>query len=57
MGIWNLKKLPPVDREDIQWKDKNTNPPTKPVMSTRNDSKLVMSTRNLGTKLEQRLRE
>ena len=30
-GIWILKWLLPVARQDSQWKDKDSNPPTKPL--------------------------
>jgi hypothetical protein len=34
LGIWNLKRTPPVDRQEPQWTDRDTNPPTK--LSTQN---------------------
>ena len=34
LGIWNLKKPPPVVRQEPWWNDKDTNPPTK--LSTQN---------------------
>jgi hypothetical protein len=37
-GIWILKWLLPVARQDSQWKDKDSNPPTKPL--TQNKSYL-----------------
>ena len=52
MGIWNLKRLSPVARQNFQWRDKDTNSPTK-FLSTNS----ILSTRNAETKMEQRLRE
>jgi hypothetical protein len=35
-GIGNLKRPPPVARQEPQWSDGDTNPPTK--LSTKNSS-------------------
>jgi hypothetical protein len=29
LEIWNLKRSPPIARQDPQWRDKDTSPPTK----------------------------
>jgi hypothetical protein len=41
-----LKWPPPVTRQDPQWREKDTNPPTT------FDPKFVLPTRNAGTKME-----
>jgi hypothetical protein len=34
MEIRNLKRLPPIARQELQWRDEDTNPPAK--LSTQN---------------------
>jgi hypothetical protein len=47
----NLRTLPPIARQDPQWRDKDINSPTKL------DLKFVLSNRNVGIMMEQRLKE
>jgi hypothetical protein len=48
VGIQNLKRPPSVARQDPQWSDRVTNPPTHPKKPF--GSKLILSTRNAGTR-------
>jgi hypothetical protein len=43
LGRRNLKKPPPIVRQEPQWRNKNTNPPTKFILSTRNAETEVMA--------------
>jgi hypothetical protein len=47
VGRWNLKRPLPVIRQGLQWKDKNTNTPSKFF-----DLELFLFKRNAGTKIE-----
>jgi hypothetical protein len=49
---WDLKRPPPTAKQDAQWRDKESRPTHRTFIPN-----FVLSKRNAGTKMEQRLKE